>query len=338
MGYSSCKQLNQQLSWLVAGVGRHRCFFLVNSILKPLCRKPRCILRLQHFRGIFPFLSIKGQYRVTAFSIFPFWFSITSRPSFLRLSSPPPTVARRGMLDGVRRAASGLVQRQIEAPPGPMPAPWADGGTVVRARYTRSRLFGKRLGRVAWAPAPEHPSRTHVDVLVIGDSYADSIDMGFPCWPALVAGLRGSSCLCAARGGAAMADGIGQYEQASEFASAHGLALSADTWCIVHLGGNNLLHGLVCDAARARKSAAATRPAGDATPSRAATPQPCVLQARAAPRGGARLPCGLPPPLALRARAAAAALLSPHHFSLVRRGSGGGRWPSYSCCSTSRGC
>lgn len=102
--------------------------------------------------------------------------------------------------------------------------------------------FGKRLGLAHWQPTPLCAGA--VDVLVIGDSYADDIDMGFYAYPSKLAQLRGWSCLNVARGGSESRHGIEQYHRAVQFVHNHHLHLSQETLCIVHLGGNDALHAL----------------------------------------------------------------------------------------------
>lgn len=112
----------------------------------------------------------------------------------------------------------------------------------ARATWTTVPIVGKKLGWVSWLPA--RPEASQVDALCLGDSYADDVDMGYACWPYALARRRGWSLLNAARGGSIAGQGIDQYDRAVAFAHKECLRVSPSTVCIVHLGGNNLLHAL----------------------------------------------------------------------------------------------
>ena len=127
----------------------------------------------------------------------------------------------------------------------PLPPPLDD--TCQHASYTCLRGVGKRLGLLSWRPAPGRGSRGkqgHVYYLVLGDSYADDIDMAFTCWPALLARARGGSCLNVARGGSRCADADAQLERAASWMARTQTRVSEDTVVVVHLGGNDMLHAL----------------------------------------------------------------------------------------------
>ncbi|KAL3893718.1 MAG: hypothetical protein SGPRY_014038 [Prymnesium sp.] len=83
-----------------------------------------------------------------------------------------------------------------------------------------------------------------VDMIVLGDSYCDDVDMGFPCWPTRLASTCGWSLLSAAQGGSRSGHGVEQYERARQYAREVGGVVTPQTLCIVHLGGNDLLHTL----------------------------------------------------------------------------------------------
>ena len=131
--------------------------------------------------------------------------------------------------------------RKFHSSTSPLPPP-LDVHAGARASWTAVPIIGKRLGQVAWRPV--RTDSTIVDLIVLGDSYADDIDMGFVCWPSVLAQRRGWSILNAARGGSISGQGIAQYQRAIAFAEQAQLQVSGSTVCIVHLGGNNLLHAL----------------------------------------------------------------------------------------------
>lgn len=138
-----------------------------------------------------------------------------------------------------------LFLKVIRSPPGSMPPPLAqERDSDTRCTYTSLLGVGKRLNLVTWRPNFGKQETTHVDLLVLGDSYADDIDMGFECWPTLLARKERWSCLSCARGGAEAAAATAQYALASDFAVEANLLIDEETVVLVHLGGNDLLHGL----------------------------------------------------------------------------------------------
>ena len=132
--------------------------------------------------------------------------------------------------------------RAVKSPPAPPPPPY---DRRERSTFTAVKVFGKRLNLSSWLPC--HGSAApplHVDLMLLGDSYADDIDMGYLCWPTLVARSRSWSCLSCARGGSETSSGVGQYLRAVEYAGEEKLKITASTVVLVHLGGNDLLHAL----------------------------------------------------------------------------------------------
>lgn len=124
----------------------------------------------------------------------------------------------------------------------PLPPPYDKGSGVTTSHFTRLRLVGKRLSLLCWRPSSQMRC-SMVDCLVIGDSYADDVDMGFTCWPLLLAQGRGS-CLNVARGGSRCAHAPEQLSRAEDFMAAFQLRPSEHSMVIVHLGGNDMLHAL----------------------------------------------------------------------------------------------
>ena len=129
--------------------------------------------------------------------------------------------------------------RKLSAPPYRPPPPLDEDAA---AEFTLFRPFGKCLNVVHWRPTPLCAGA--VEALILGDSYADDIDMGFYAWPSKLAQLRSLACLNAARGGAESRHVEFQYKHAKQFAQSHNLKLDGGTVCVVHAGGNDLLHGL----------------------------------------------------------------------------------------------
>lgn len=156
---------------------------------------------------------------------------------------------RSPLLQGQRKAPRHMLRsrflRRLSSPPEPLPPP-LDRREDARCNFTQLRGMGKRLNLTTWQPAIGTAPRdsSHVNLLVLGDSYADDIDMGYECWPTLVARRRNWSHLSCARGGAESTAALEQYALADTFARQHGLVIDERTVVLVHLGGNDLLHAL----------------------------------------------------------------------------------------------
>lgn len=94
---------------------------------------------------------------------------------------------------------------------------------------------------------PHHPSQphgaqqhTHLTALVLGDSYADPVDMDFDTWPHILAHTHLKiDLLCAARGGST------SHHLSDQLERAHTALRAKPGLLIIHTGGNDLLHGLV---------------------------------------------------------------------------------------------
>ena len=121
------------------------------------------------------------------------------------------TLATATMPDPRTGAVSRLVEREAQAPPLPLPAPFVEG-VGASARFTRLLGFGKRLGSVTFSGG----SRVDVGMIILGDSYADDVDMGFWCWPSLLARRLGISAVNASRGGSESRATVSQYERARQ--------------------------------------------------------------------------------------------------------------------------
>ena len=142
-----------------------------------------------------------------------------------------------------------LFYRTLDTPPHEITTLAATEQWRVRFSQLRSplswaaKVAGKtgQLALTSWLPTT---GSSHADMLVLGDSYADDVDMGYWCWPALLARSRGWSILSAARGGSKSGCAMEQYARARAFADELGLSVTRETICVIHLGGNDLLHSL----------------------------------------------------------------------------------------------
>ena len=126
----------------------------------------------------------------------------------------------------------GLIYASHATPSSPWPGSLAtpEPRSGSWARWTLNRLLRKCHNTLTWLPAEsERPDHQHVDCLIIGDSYADNVDMGFWCWPNMLAREHGLSSLNAARGGSLCDSARGQIANAVATSGALGLRCSSDT-------------------------------------------------------------------------------------------------------------
>lgn len=120
----------------------------------------------------------------------------------------------------------------------------------ARSEFVESRLTGKRKNLLTWLPRlPANGSTSggprYSTMLVIGDSYADDIDMGFHCWPTQLARILRLPLINVAQGGAEVRHVHAQLVRAHTFADVDHLQLSPrETLLIIHAGGNDVLHAL----------------------------------------------------------------------------------------------
>ncbi|KAL1520254.1 hypothetical protein AB1Y20_023724 [Prymnesium parvum] len=142
-----------------------------------------------------------------------------------------------------------LFWQRRSAPPDLLPAFTDDDLRLgAHAHFERLRLLRPLLlllGRpsdrqlLSWRPAT--PSAPRVDQLVLGDSYADDVNMGFCTWPSRLARATAASHLSVARAGDTTRGAGRQLAAAQAFAAARRLSLGPHTLVVLHLGGNDLL-------------------------------------------------------------------------------------------------
>jgi len=88
-------------------------------------------------------------------------------------------------------------------------------------------------------------SSAYTSILVVGDSYADDADMGFPCWPTLLARSMMLPILNVAHGGSETQHSREQLLRAHNFIKRRELDLKPEEMLlVVHTGGNDVLHAL----------------------------------------------------------------------------------------------
>jgi hypothetical protein len=125
--------------------------------------------------------------------------------------------------------------------------PWAspdDARAAGDTEYLKDWLlpFGKNV--LSWRPRDGADSL----VVVVGDSYADDVDMGFETWPSELSRLLGSTCVCTATGGTRSSHVCDQLARAHAFLDVDGRGASfppSKRWLVVHTGGNDVLAALL---------------------------------------------------------------------------------------------
>lgn len=85
--------------------------------------------------------------------------------------------------------------------------------------YREFWLSGKRQNHLTWDSKLEKADW----LLVLGDSYADDVDMGFSCWPSQLGAALQMPLVSTARGGSEARDALKQLERAADWAQKQGL-------------------------------------------------------------------------------------------------------------------
>ena len=141
-----------------------------------------------------------------------------------------------------------LLERSLASPPAPPSsvlgsAAWdglASPTTDARVQAAQNVVTRKLFNELTWLPSAADDGV----VLIVGDSYCDHIDMGFACWPELVArDALGCSMLNVARGGSEARHARAQLERAHAFLAARQPAPPIRL-LVVHTGGNDVVHSL----------------------------------------------------------------------------------------------
>ena len=102
--------------------------------------------------------------------------------------------------------------------------------SIIRENIVTSQ----RKNHLSWSPV-----RSSFDaVIIVGDSYADDVDMGFQCWPTRLAQQMGRAVLNTSRGDSKSWHARAQLKLAHEFLETQpGFTPSL---LIIHTGGNNM--------------------------------------------------------------------------------------------------
>ena len=80
----------------------------------------------------------------------------------------------------------------------PARLPWLVDEAGAHVDYRKHRLFPSAKNHLTWRPCEAGGSRA---LVVIGDSYADDVDMGFETWPSQLARALPATLVNTARGG-----------------------------------------------------------------------------------------------------------------------------------------
>eukprot|EP00434_Breviolum_minutum_P007887 symbB.v1.2.006959.t1/scaffold416.1/size293898/18 len=127
--------------------------------------------------------------------------------------------------------------------------------------FRQSWFTRKRHNHLLWLPkkdlsisGPEDGSEVHFDnsldsfksMMVLGDSYADDVDMGFHCWPTRLSRTLRLPLLNVARGGSESTHIHAQLERAHAYNRNQQLDLKPEeVLLILHTGGNDALNALL---------------------------------------------------------------------------------------------
>ncbi|CAK9070815.1 unnamed protein product [Durusdinium trenchii] len=130
------------------------------------------------------------------------------------------------------------------------------GGEVkdgAYAEFVESWITRKRHNQLMWLPSssstlgPLSPLGGLVSLMiVVGDSYADDIDMGFQCWPTQLSKALHAPVLNVARGGSESSHIHSQLERAHLWTKEQQLQVNlSEVLLVLHTGGNDALHSLL---------------------------------------------------------------------------------------------
>lgn len=127
--------------------------------------------------------------------------------------------------------------------------------------FRQSWFTQKRHNHLLWLPkkdlsisGPEDGGEVHFDnsldsfksMMVLGDSYADDVDMGFHCWPTRLSRALKLPLLNVARGGSESTHIHAQLERAHAYNRNQQLDLKPEeVLLILHTGGNDALNALL---------------------------------------------------------------------------------------------
>ena len=140
---------------------------------------------------------------------------------------------------------SQLFTRVVRAPPASVaPLSHKDLAHGARSEFLESWMTSKRHNQLTWLPAERRVANSQFSsILVLGDSYADDVDMGFFCWPSRLGQRLKLPVLNVARGGSESAHVSAQLERAHAWKH-EDFALDIQSLLILHTGGNDALHSL----------------------------------------------------------------------------------------------
>ena len=115
--------------------------------------------------------------------------------------------------------------------------------------FRESWLTRKRHNELMWLPTAspkadlEGNRGPFSSIMVLGDSYADDVDMGFNCWPTHLSRLLRLPLLNVAKGGSESDQIHTQLERAHSYSKQFELK-PQEALLILHTGGNDALHSL----------------------------------------------------------------------------------------------
>ena len=170
-----------------------------------------------------------------------------------------------------RRRLFTLVRTAPPSKVSPLSQQDIEDGAYVE--FVESWITRKRHNQLMWLPSSPPFSGSFSFMIVLGDSYADDVDMGFHCWPTKLSKALQTPVLNVARGGSESSHIHAQLERAHSWAKDKQLAMKpSEALLVLHTGGNDALHSLmkpwmfaslVSDLYSLRKSSKADLPGTD---------------------------------------------------------------------------
>jgi len=123
----------------------------------------------------------------------------------------------------------------------PARLPWLVDEAGAHVDYRKHRLFPSAKNHLTWRPCEAGGSRA---LVVIGDSYADDVDMGFETWPSQLARALPATLVNTARGGSRTPAALEQLARADRRLPTEQFPVG-ERLLVVHTGGNDLLLALL---------------------------------------------------------------------------------------------
>lgn len=141
----------------------------------------------------------------------------------------------------------------LTAPPSTVaPITQEDLENGAYLEFRESWITRKRHNQLMWLPNSTEAQQGQISgigpfssILVVGDSYADDVDMGFHCWPTHLSRSLRLPLLNVARGGSESSHVHAQLQRAHSYSRQQLNFKPQEALLILHTGGNDALHSLL---------------------------------------------------------------------------------------------